>query len=229
MPAEAAPQPPVQPLRGDRRPLASRDTHFARRATAWLVARRVSANAISVSGMVAGVAAGAALAATSSWPDGQRWWWLAAAALVQLRLLCNMLDGMVAIGSDTASPVGELYNEVPDRVADSAVLIGLGYAAGGEPWLGWAAALLAMLTAYVRTLGKAMGAGSDFGGPMAKPHRMFVVTLAALWLGTTPPSWHPTITGNALPALALALITAGSALTALRRLGRVAFQLRGRE
>ena len=48
----------------------------------------------------------------------------------QLRLTANMLDGMVALASGRASKVGELYNEVPDRVSDAAVFIGAGLAWG---------------------------------------------------------------------------------------------------
>jgi len=68
---------------------------------------------------------------------------------------------MVAIASGTASPVGELYNDVPDRFSDAATFIGLGFAAGGYPMLGWIAAILAIMTAYVRILGKSLSAG-DF-------------------------------------------------------------------
>ena len=38
--------------------------------------------------------------------------------------------------------MGELYNEVPDRVSDAATLIGLGHAAEGWPVLGFLAAIL---------------------------------------------------------------------------------------
>lgn len=212
---------------GDRRPLKSRDTAAAQRFASWLVALRISPDAISLAGMVAGVAAGAALLATTNWPAGERWWWAAAAVGVQLRLLCNLFDGMVAIASGRASPVGELYNDLPDRVSDTAVLVGLGYAAG-HPWLGFTAALLAMLTAYVRTLGKALGTGSDFGGPMAKPQRMFVVTMVALWLALAPASWRPLVAGEGLPTLGLTVIVVGAAWTAWRRLRNVARQLGGR-
>ncbi len=43
--------------------------------------------------------------------------WLAGALLVQLRLLANLYDGMVAVLRQIASPVDELFNEVPDRVS----------------------------------------------------------------------------------------------------------------
>ena len=99
--------------------------------------------------------------------------------------MANLLDGMVAIGRGVASPVGELFNEVPDRVSDTAVLVGLGVAAGSV-WLGLAAALAAMATAYVRTTARAAGAPSDFGGPMAKQHRMALVTALALWCAVIP-------------------------------------------
>ncbi len=83
--------------------------------------------------MLCGLAAGALFYTTALHPEFARLTWLLAAALVQLRLLANMFDGMVAVETNTASPVGELFNEVPDRVSDAAILVGLGYAAGGTP------------------------------------------------------------------------------------------------
>jgi phosphatidylglycerophosphate synthase len=192
----------------------------------------VSPNAISVAGMLACLAAGTAMVWTAYAPSGTaaRAAWIVAAVLVQLRLLANMLDGMVAIRRGVASPVGELYNEVPDRVSDVAALIGLGYAAGGHAALGWAAALAAVFTAYVRAMGKIAGAPQDFGGPMAKPQRMAVVTATALYMGLAPAAWRPDWAWGGvpagLPAAALAVILAGSVLTAVLRLRRTATVLR---
>ena len=45
------------------------------------------------------------------------------------------------------------------------------------PWLGWAAALLAALTAYVRVFGGALGLTQDFSGIMAKQRRMAALTV----------------------------------------------------
>ena len=130
-----------------RRPLASRHWPFSQRAAAGLAARGASPNGISVAGMVFGLAAGAAFWATAR-VSGPAWpWWLAGALLVQLRLLCNLLDGMVAVEGGRRSAVGELFNEVPDSVSDAATLVGLGYAVGSVPVLGWAAALVALLVA----------------------------------------------------------------------------------
>lgn len=166
--------------------------------------------------MASACGAGLLLAAPATTPLE----WLAAAVLIQLRLLANVLDGMVAVGRGVASPVGELYNEIPDRISDSAVLAGLGYAAG-DPALGLLAALLAMLTAYVRATGRAAGAPSDFRGPMAKQQRMALVTAVSLFCAVAPAAWahDATIT-------ILWLIVAGSAVTAARRALGIARALR---
>jgi phosphatidylglycerophosphate synthase len=138
--------------------------------------------------------------------------WLVAAACVQLRLICNLLDGMVAIEGGRKSRVGAIYNEFPDRIADTLFLVPLGYAAG-VPWLGWACALLAALTAYVRVFGGALGLAQDFGGVMAKQRRM-----AALTLGLVVQAIAPLIAAGHRPLLvAAAIIAAGSLVTCVTR------------
>jgi phosphatidylglycerophosphate synthase len=140
---------------------------------------------------------------------------IAAALFCQLRLLCNLFDGMVAVEGGKGEADGPFWNEFPDRVADVFIFVGAGYGIGA-PALGFAAAAFAVLTAYVRELGRANGAPSDFSGPMAKQHRMATITLAAvlsafegLWLGDGEILWA-----------ALLLISIGAALTALVRARR---------
>ena len=211
----------TQPEAGDRRPIAARDLALTGRVAAWLIGRRASPDGISVAGMLAGLLAGLCFAATWWWPDGARIFWLLGAALVQLRLLANLFDGMVAIGRNIASPLGELFNEVPDRVSDTAILLGLGFAAGGNWGLGLAAALAAMATAYIRAVGKAAGAPSDFSGPMAKQQRMALATALGLWCGLVPVSWR-VLAGWPLAGWVLVIITLLAAFTAWRRLSHVA-------
>ncbi len=215
-------QTPYEPM--ERRPIASRNTAWANSIAHWLAARGASANAISIAGMFAAIFSGASFAATSfldfPW---NRVAWICGALGAQLRLLANLFDGMVAIASGKASRVGELYNEVPDRVSDAAIFVGLGYAAGGAVWLGWLAALAAVFTAYVRAQAKAAGAPNDFGGPMAKPQRMFVATVAGLYCGLTPAWMQPAMYGMmGVAAAALLIIASGSLLTAMLRLSRAA-------
>ncbi|NMJ40941.1 CDP-alcohol phosphatidyltransferase family protein [Roseomonas sp. JC162] len=204
----------------DRRPIAARNLGATQRMAAALVARGASPNGISVVGMVAGMGAGLAFAAVAWWPGAATPLWLLGALLVQARLMANLLDGMVAIGRGVASPVGELYNEVPDRVSDTAVLMGLGVAAGSLA-LGIGAALAAMLTAYIRTTAKAAGAPMDFAGPMAKQHRMALTTGLAVWCAVIPGE----IGGPAAVWAVLVVITLGSVFTAWRRLAAAAAAL----
>jgi len=212
---------------GDRRPIATRNRKWAQAATAWLATRNVSPNAISIVGMCACIIGGIALGLTSV--SDYRILWLIAAGGAQLRLTGNMLDGMVALASGRASKVGELYNEIPDRVSDAAVFIGTGFAWGGNIALGYIATILAIFTAYVRAAGKIAGAPNEFCGPMAKQHRMLVITLVCLYSAITPRSWQM-ITFNdsqiGLMTLALAVIVVGCVITVIRRVGRIAHGLK---
>jgi len=213
--------PAASPAPGDRRPIAARELALTGRVAAWLIRRKASPDGISIAGMVAGLGAGLSFAAVWWYPPGARLFWLLGAALVQTRLLANLFDGMVAVGRGIASPQGELYNEVPDRVSDTAILLGLGVAAGGNWGLGLAAALAAMATAYIRAVGKAAGAPSDFSGPMAKQQRMALATALGVWCALTPLSWQVAF-GWHLAAWVLAVITVLASVTAWRRLSHTA-------
>ncbi len=215
---------------GERRPIASRERKSSLAIAHWLVHRGISPNTISLAGMFCGIAAGILFAVTSMAPGLRRPAWVAGAIFVQLRLLANMFDGMVAIASKKASPAGELYNEVPDRVSDAAIFIGLGYSFGGDAILGYAATGVAIFTAYIRAVGKVAGARQEFCGPMAKQHRMFVATVLGLYAGLAPSGWQPLWNGPAgnwgMAAMALAVIIVGGLFTAWRRLWRTAKMLR---
>jgi len=211
----------------DRRPIATRNRKWAQATTTWLAARNVSPNAISIAGMCACIVAGIALGVTSI--ADYRILWIIAALGAQLRLTTNMLDGMVALASGRTSRVGELYNEVPDRISDAAVFIGAGFAWGGNIALGYIATILAVFTAYVRAAGKIAGAPNEFCGPMAKQHRMLVITLICLYSAVTPRSWQ-TISFNdseiGLMTLGLAVIIMGCVITVFRRVSRIAHALK---
>jgi len=171
--------------------------------------------------------AGLALGLTSV--EYNRVFWVIAAFGAQLRLTANMLDGMVALASGRASKVGELYNEVPDRVSDAAVFIGAGYAWGGNVSLGYIATILAIFTAYVRAAGKIAGAPNEFCGPMAKQHRMLVITIACLYSTFIPRPWQSLRLNDfdvGVMSFALNLIIVGCVITLVRRLNRIARPLK---
>lgn len=202
----------------NRRPLTSRSTGWARLLTDVLIRAGVSPNSISVVSVVF-AALGAAL--LLFWPNAAGL--LTFGLCVQLRLLCNLLDGMVAIEGKRQSPLGSLFNEVPDRLADSVFIVALAYAID-QPALGWFGALAAAVTAYIRVLGGSLGLPQDFRGPMAKQHRMAVLTLASV-LGAA--EWWMWQSQWAL-IIAAWIIAVGSVLTCITRLVAIARQLQAR-
>lgn len=203
------------PATDARRPLTSRNTAWAHWIARRLAATEVTPNQISLAS-IGFALVGGLLLLRPDWPVAM----VFAAICIQLRLLCNLIDGMVAVEGGKGTPVGALYNEVPDRVADSLFLIGAGYGVGLAE-LGWFAALAAALTAYIRVLGGSLGLKQDFRGPQAKPQRMFVLTLgclAVVWEGVQYGSWHTL-------SAALWIIAAGSVLTAALRIRAIAREL----
>lgn len=209
----------------DRRPLASRDTNWARTIAANLVALSITPNRISQASMAAAAAAGGAFLLAGYGSGAARTIMLVLAALCcQLRLLCNLFDGMVAVEGGKGEDDGPFWNEFPDRVSDVLILVCAGFCIGA-PSLGWAAAAFAILTAYVRELGRANALSSDFSGPMAKQHRMAVITAAAL-LSVLEPLWNGR---DEVLTIALWVIVLGAALTALRRGRNIVLSLRDTE
>ena len=206
------------PMTSPRRPIASRGLAPIQALARWLGASPVTPNQISVASVGAAALVPLGLLAIGSWGGA-----ILAIAGIQLRLLANVLDGLVAVEGGKSSPAGALYNEFPDRIADSLVLVAVGYAAG-MPWLGWLAALLAALTAYVRLFGGSLGQPQSFRGPMAKQHRMAVVTVA-LAMAAGAQAWsRPDAAALALQA-GLALVAAGSAWTCWTRTRAIVAQL----
>lgn len=187
-----------------RRPLKSRTTTWARKLSSGLVARRVSPNAISLVGIgFAGLGAAALVLMARGWiPSAMGL--LIGAAGVQLRLLCNMMDGLVAVEGGLKSKAGDLYNEAPDRIEDVILLVSAGVACG-QPQLGWCCATLAVATAYFRAFGASLGLGQDFCGPCAKPHRMAILTAGLL--ASMLPVKLPCLLGALWVIAALSLIT----------------------
>lgn len=209
-----------------RRPLAARRIPLWEWLLHHLADSRLTPNQVSVIGMVAGIGGGVLLALTAGMePAGatQRATWLVVILLVLLRGACNIFDGVLAVETGRASRLGLLFNEVPDRISDAAMLIGAGLAAGGEPVLGWAAAFGSLATAYLRVQVQLAGASADYSGPMAKPARMAVCVVAMLALAAGPASWSRA--GHGPITIALAIIVLGTVLTGARRLLRAAREL----
>ncbi|MBC7667171.1 MAG: CDP-alcohol phosphatidyltransferase family protein [Gemmatimonadaceae bacterium] len=213
----------------NRRPLKVRDAPFARRLAQRLADAKITPDAISAMSVAFALLGGALLAVSGAFDGFVRGACLVlGAACIQGRLLCNLLDGMVAVEHGRASKAGPVWNELPDRVADVFLLAGAGYGAQtaglvGADALGWIAAVLAVLTAYVRELGRGLGLPADFSGPMAKQHRMAALTVTC-GISAFDPLWG----GQAqVLVVGLAAIAIGTLVTVVRRTRNLVRGLKG--
>jgi len=142
-----------------------------------------------------------------------------------------MLDGMVALASGTASRTGEIANELPDRLSDVIIFVGVAHSHLCHLLSGYWVAIAALLVAYVGTLGQAVGVQREFSGLMSKPWRLVALhvgawfTLGLLWWG------HGTIRSGGLTVLdwTLLVILAGCVQTIGIRLIRILQAIRRQE
>ena len=205
---------------GNRRPLASRQSAWAGKLATRAVQRGITPNQISQASTGFAALGFACFAVVPLVPGlMQGLLLILAAATIQARLVCNLIDGMVAVEGGQGTKDGPFWNEAPDRASDLLFLLGAGLAAG-NPALGATAAALALATAYVRELGRAEGFPPDFSGPMAKPQRM-----AALTVGTVIAAFYAT---EWVLTLTLWIVLAGTAVTILRRSLRLIAALKAR-
>lgn len=210
-----------------RRPIAARNSNWAQTVARTLAAWGVAPNLVSLFSVV--FAGGAAACLGGAGHTESKWLavglFLLAAVCVQMRLLCNLFDGMIAVEFKRASKLGPIFNDFPDRPADLFILVGCGFA-GGPVWLpalGWTAGALALLTAYVRVLGVAVGAKEYFAGPLAKPQRMAIVTVASVAAAVEAVLGRP----HWAMAFTLGVIVLGCVATVVRRLKLISQDLAG--
>jgi phosphatidylglycerophosphate synthase len=211
-----------------RRPLKTRQREWAKAMASFLARQGVYPNTISILSIFFAALAGAAFYSSGiSSPVHRILLLLVAAAGIQLRLLCNMLDGMVAVEGGRQSKSGEIFNDLPDRISDALILVPAGYAVPDLPYgpaLGWCAALLAIFTAYVRLMGGAAGLKQSFIGPMAKPHRMAALTATCFLSVIEIKFLHP----GTLLWITLVLMNFGCVVTIWRRTAQIIRELEAR-
>ncbi len=200
-----------------RRPLKVRSATLSKNIATWLSKKNITPNQISVSSLLfASCSAFCLFAMPHSSVQLQYLLLICAAAFIQCRLLCNLFDGMVAVEGGKGTISGELFNDIPDRIADPLIIIAAGYSITIVPWassLGWFSALLSIMTAYDRTLSVSIGAPVNFSGPMAKQHRMAIITIACLIGVIENYFWNHSYT----MLISLFIIASGCIITAYRR------------
>ena len=218
----------TSPTAPARRPLKSRQKPWAQALARILTRAGVAPNTISTFSAVFALIGGICL-----WQAGQMdslargILFISAAACIQLRLLCNLMDGLVAIEGGRKTSYGEVFNDMPDRFADVVILVGAGYSIPSLPWaheLGWLAAVLAVITAYIRVFGGSVGLQQSFIGPMAKQHRMALLTGACVLSAF---EGYVGMHGQ-IVVIALALMIVGEIITCIRRTVRIVADLKKR-
>jgi phosphatidylglycerophosphate synthase len=160
-----------------RRPIAAVFRQTGDAATRFCVRQGIHPDAISYLSIVA-----ALIAAICFWKSGATHWLLIIAPLFcYLRLWFNMLDGLVAFATGKASRRGEILNDLPDRISDIVIFVGVAHSGLMNPLIGYWAAIFAVLTSYAGLFGQALGVQRQFGGMMSKPWRMVALHVGA-WL-----------------------------------------------
>jgi phosphatidylglycerophosphate synthase len=168
-----------------RRPIAEALRRTAHAPVRWCVHLGIHPNLVSYCSVLAAAGAGLCFWQAKSAPVLL----IAAIGFCYVRLWLNMVDGMVALAADKACRTGEIANELPDRISDVLIFVGVAHSHLCHPLAGYWVAMFALLVAYIGTLGQAVGVQREFSGWMAKPWRMAALhvgawtTLALLWWG----------------------------------------------
>lgn len=140
------------------------------------------------------------------------WLWLVPPCVL-VRLLLNLMDGLVARELGLADAWGEVKNEFGDRIADVAIFLGLGFGGYVDTRLAALALALILCVSYLGPLAKAIGSQRVYGGIFGKGDRM--ISLAAFTL-------YPLFSGNlASYDWYLAFAGLAAAVTVVQRLRRI--------
>lgn len=173
-----------------RRPIAAGFRRTAGVAMRFCVRHGIHPDVISYLSIVA-----ALIAAICFWKsDATRWLLIIAPLFCYLRLWFNMLDGLVAFAGGQASRRGEILNELPDRISDIVIFVGVAHSGLMDPLIGYWAAILAVLTSYVGLFGQALGVQRQFGGMMSKPWRVVALHVGSWFTFFIAPQSSATLT-----------------------------------
>lgn len=207
----------------NRRDVATRKVPFFQNLAKQLVSLGLAPNQVSILSSVFAMLGAFAIYKSSQATGTITLIWLIVGLVgIQLRLICNLIDGLMAVEGGLKTASGELFNDVPDRVSDIVLILAVALAAQNISaymlHLGWFAALLAVMTAYIRTLGASMTGAHDFSGVMAKQHRMFLLNLACI--GAALEIFLSWPRGYAF-SFAVVVIGIGSFITCVQRLVKI--------
>lgn len=189
------------------KPKSRRRGVFLRRTSLFLMRLGITSEMVAIFGMILGILAGTAFMATGE-TEHPRIGWGIGGALCLLRVIAIRLDGLLQSASERQSRDEEFYNELPERVSDAVTLLGFGFAAGSDPWLGLGAALAAIFSAYIRSLvtSRAKAGQTMRFVPMRRNQRLVLLALVSgLMIDDQPYRYE----NYELPQMALVLVIVG--------------------
>ena len=108
------------------------------------------------------------------------WLFLAVPVLVLFRIAFNALDGMVARALNLSSRIGEVYNELFDRLSDLAIFILLAFAVYADRTIVLIALSVVLLNSYLGILGKSAGGSRVYKGFIGKADRMLYLGIVSI-------------------------------------------------
>jgi CDP-diacylglycerol--glycerol-3-phosphate 3-phosphatidyltransferase len=107
--------------------------------------------------------------------------------LAAVRILLNLLDGNMARRTGKIHPRGELFNELGDRLADTAFLAPVAFLPGADARIVLLGLLAGVLASYIGITAKAAGAERLYGGILSKPGRMALLVACSIWAAVAAP------------------------------------------
>jgi phosphatidylglycerophosphate synthase len=137
----------------------------------------------------------------------------AAALMVLLNAIFDIVDGALARRTGKANPKGDFLDHVIDRYADMFFLGGIIFA-GYAPWpIGLLAVIGVFLTSYIGTQAQALHLGRYYGGMMGRADRLTLIFLATIGNAV----YSNAVAGLPILGWVLAATMISSHVTALQR------------
>lgn len=122
----------------------------------------------------------------------------------------DMVDGQVARVTGKASQKGSYLDSVSDKIAESAIFVGIAVGGYAEPWLVVLAAALSLLVSYARAKSDALGIRMQGVGIGERAERLLVIAIVGM---------------AGYMELALVVVAVISAVTLVQRMASTSRQL----
>lgn len=185
----------------------------------WIAALGITANMLTITGLLIGIAAGVCIALG---------YLKLAGALILIGGTFDLMDGAVARVSKVSNPFGALLDSVVDRYSEGAIFVGLAiyfsrFSAGIEKMItGLALTCLGLISAFLVSYVRARAEGLRLEckvGLMQRPERVILLSLGVMFR-------HLSVTVNLL-VVALWVLVILSHITVLQRVAFVLKEFHG--